>query len=55
MTAQEEAKILIFDVEPGSRSGQLGPLLRSGGVGEKIIKATEVFPIDCFITDSLKR
>jgi hypothetical protein len=42
MPEQERATILVFDLESGSRSGQSGPLLRSGGIGEKIIKATEV-------------
>ena len=42
MSAQEEATILVFDVESSSQARPGGPLLRSGGVSEKVIKATAV-------------
>jgi hypothetical protein len=42
MSANEGATILIFDVESGSQAGPGGPLLRSRGVSEKVVKATAV-------------
>ena len=42
MSTQEEATILIFDIESDSQTGTSDTLLRSGRVSKKLIKATAV-------------
>jgi len=42
MSEEKKRTILIFDVESGSHIEPSGPLLRSRGVHEKVIRATAV-------------
>ena len=42
MSAEEKPTIRVFDVESVSQGRPSGPLLRSGRVGEKVMKATAV-------------